>query len=146
MLLWGEDAAGNIEFSSTADSAIDTAVDAFPPGAVFLSEGALLARTRARASPARERECRRVCSRALSRRAVGKREYEVFVQKACPGRLVSFAKTLPANRMTRVRSRGQLGKAMSRSGSGVDVSLIKTYRGGAVRESPSFSDLMAEGA
>lgn len=73
--------------------------------------------------------------------AVGNKEYEVFVKKACPGRLVSFNKQLAPERMKRVRSRGTLGK-MTRSTSGVDMALIKTYAKGAVRESPSFSDLM----
>ena len=73
--------------------------------------------------------------------SVGHKEYEIFVQKACPGRLVSFTKPLAAEKARRVRSRGALA-GVTRSSSGKDLSLIKTYGKGMVRETPSFSDLM----
>jgi len=74
---------------------------------------------------------------------------EIFVEKACPGRLVSFTKR-PAVRSIMVRAavRSRRGgsltsHAVTRVSSGTDLRrLIKTYAKGAVRESPSFSDLM----
>ena len=64
--------------------------------------------------------------------AVGSKEYEVFVKKACPGRLVNFAKPFAPEKMRRVRSRGALSH-ITRSTSGVDLSLIKTYGKGMAR-------------
>ena len=75
---------------------------------------------------------------------------EIFVEKACPGRLVSFTKRPAVRSMVRAavrRSRRGGGSLTShvvtRVASGTDLRrLIKTYAKGAVRESPSFSDLM----
>jgi hypothetical protein len=64
--------------------------------------------------------------------------YDVTVNRACPGRLVSFTGALPGSGgVRRVRSRG----ALSRVTSGGDLRLIKTYAAGALRNTPSFSDL-----
>ena len=64
--------------------------------------------------------------------------YDVTVNRACPGRLVSFAGGAGGGApMRRVRSRG----ALSRVTSGGDLRLIKTYAAGALRNTPSFADL-----
>ena len=63
--------------------------------------------------------------------------YDVTVNRACPGRLVSFASGGEGGQMKRVRSRG----ALSRVTSGGDLRLIKTYAAGTLRNTPSFADL-----
>ena len=94
-------------------------------------------------------------------RAVADKLYDVTVNRACPGRLVSFSGEASAGTpMRRVRSRG----ALSRVTSGGDLRLIKTCAcpisrcggmpalssddacmradaAGALRNTPSFSDL-----
>lgn len=79
----------------------------------------------------------------LLRLAVGAKAYEAFVKKGCPGTLVNYVDKQPAigKGLKKIRSRGSIGD-FQRSGSGVDVTLIKTYAKGMVRESPSFTDLM----
>lgn len=74
---------------------------------------------------------------------MGTKAYEAFVKQGCPGTLVSYANKQPAagRGIAKVRSRGSFGD-FQRVGSGVDVTLIKTYAKGMVRESPSFTDLM----
>ncbi len=71
--------------------------------------------------------------------SVGDKLYDVTVNRACPGRLVSFTGALPGagGAPRRVRSRGSL----SRVTSGGDLRLIKTYAAGTLRTTPSFSDL-----
>lgn len=82
-------------------------------------------------------------------RTVGTKAYEAFVKKGCPGTLISYVNkqaVAGGKGFARVRSRGSLSDlttmANKRSGSGVDITLIKTYAKGMVRESPSFTDLM----
>ena len=70
--------------------------------------------------------------------SVADKLYDVTVNRACPGRLVSFSAPLPAGApLRRVRSRGGL----SRVTSGGDLRLIKTYAAGTLRNTPSFADL-----
>lgn len=74
---------------------------------------------------------------------MGTKAYEAFVKKGCPGTLVNYVNKQPApgKGFPKVKSRGSMGD-FARNGSGVDVTLIKTYAKGMVRESPSFTDLM----
>ena len=62
--------------------------------------------------------------------------YDVAVKRACPGRLVSFMQ-LPVGAMRRVRSRGVLARVAS----GSDMRLVKSFAAGALRTSPSLSEL-----
>ena len=78
-----------------------------------------------------------------SARAVADKLYDVTVNRACPGRLVSFTGALPGGGgMRRVRSRGGIARVTS----GGDLRLIKTYAAGALRTTPSFSDLYGSAA
>lgn len=129
-LLWGETARGCLLFSTTEDSAINDETDAadFPAGALFVSsltsdklyDGALL----------RQHPLTLPIAHASPPAAL--------VKRACPGRLVSFQQ-LPAGAMRRVRSRGGLARVSS----GADVTQIKTFAAGALRTSPSLSELFA---
>ncbi len=114
-------------FSTTPDSAIDeTEPSAFPAGCVFISSG-----TQA-TWPVQSSVTHLLCACAVADKL-----YDVTVNRACPGRLVSFASGAAGAPMRRVRSRG----ALSRVTSGGDLRLIKTYAAGGLRNTPSFSDL-----
>lgn len=107
-LQWGETIKNLLMFSTTADSAID------------------------------ETEASPFPPGCVFISSVADKLYDVTVNRACPGRLVSFTGALPgAAGVRRVRSRG----ALSRVTSGGDLRLIKTYAAGALRNTPSFSDL-----
>ena len=127
-------------FTTTPDSAIDeTEPSPFPAGCVFISSGASVIYRRVRSALRYLRALRTI--RALThapRGAVADKLYDVTVNRACPGRLVSFSAPLPAGApLRRVRSRGGL----SRVTSGGDLRLIKTYAAGTLRNTPSFADL-----
>ena len=155
-------------FTTTPDSAIDeTEPSPFPAGCVFISSGARALSLPSSVSLIRSalRYLRALrTTHALThapRGAVADKLYDVTVNRACPGRLVSFSGEASAGTpMRRVRSRG----ALSRVTSGGDLRLIKTCAcpisrccglprlrcadarpaadaAGALRNTPSFSDL-----